>query len=304
MIWGYRLNKKKSLGKGLAALISDLPEELLDDSEITDIQDIPISKIKENPYQPRKSFDEEKIKDLADSIKENGIIQPLVVRLKNDYYELVVGERRLRAARLAGLSTVPCLVKDFNDEKIAEIALIENLQREDLNPLEVAFSYNRLINEFGLTHEDLSKRVGKSRTAITNTLRLLKLPPSIQEDIMKGLITEGHARALLSLDDLEQVFYVRDKIVNDGISVRETEDIVKSIKGKSIHIEKKDSNKESHKDPNILDIEENLSRIFGTKVFIKNTKNNRGKIEIEYYSKEDFERIKKILEGSNQRIWI
>jgi len=296
------LNKKKTLGKGLAALINDLPDEFISESDISDIQDIPISKIKENPYQPRKSFNEEKIRELAESIKENGIIQPLVVRPKDSYYQIVVGERRFRAAKLANLMTVPCLIKDVNDEKMAEIALIENLQREDLNPLEVAFSYNRLITDFGLTHEQLSQRVGKSRVAITNTLRLLKLPEKVQQDIINGIITEGHARVLLSLEEIDKILFARDIIVNKGLSVRETEELVKNIKDKDVL--KKEDKKEYYKDPNILSIEENLTRIFGTKVVIKNNKKNKGKIEIEYYSKEEFERIKSILEGSNQRIWI
>ncbi|HOJ49464.1 MAG TPA: ParB/RepB/Spo0J family partition protein [Spirochaetota bacterium] len=296
------MNKKKTLGKGLAALINDLPDEFISESDISDIQDIPISKIKENPYQPRKSFNEEKIRELAESIKENGIIQPLVVRPKDSYYQIVVGERRFRAAKLANLMTVPCLIKDVNDEKMAEIALIENLQREDLNPLEVAFSYNRLITDFGLTHEQLSQRVGKSRVAITNTLRLLKLPEKVQQDIINGIITEGHARVLLSLEEIDKILFARDIIVNKGLSVRETEELVKNIKDKDVL--KKEDKKEYYKDPNILSIEENLTRIFGTKVVIKNNKKNKGKIEIEYYSKEEFERIKSILEGSNQRIWI
>ncbi|HHW12198.1 MAG TPA: ParB/RepB/Spo0J family partition protein [Firmicutes bacterium] len=289
------MNKTRALGKGLGALIPQLEEE-----DLQNTQEIPVESIEPNPYQPRRHFDPESLQELAASIKEHGVLQPLLVRRKGDGYQLIAGERRLRAARQVGLTTVPVVVKELDDRTIMEIALVENLQREDLNPMEEAEAYQRLMAEFNLTQEEVAKAVGKSRSAIANTLRLLNLPEPIQRMVAEGQLTMGHARALLSLEQPEQQLYISEKILQEKLSVRETEELVRQIhlSGVSRETLTGEENKKPKVrqkiDPNLQAIIDDMTRIFGTKVNIKSS-GDRGKIEIEYYSPEEFERITEIL---------
>ncbi|MDN5301123.1 MAG: ParB family transcriptional regulator, chromosome partitioning protein [Thermoanaerobacteraceae bacterium] len=269
---------KRGLGKGLSALIP------MDDKEQENVKDIKISEIRANKNQPRKKFDEEKIRELSDSIKEHGVLQPIIVRKKDGGYELVAGERRWRAAQKAGIEKIPAIIKDLSDADVMEIALIENLQREDLNPLEEAEAYKKLIDEFGMTQEELSKRVGKSRSQIANTVRLLNLDEEIKKLISEEKLTAGHARALLAIEDKKERLKIAKKISESNMSVRETEETVK-IK---THEKKKNKNQEIN--PVFIDITEKLQRALGTRVKVKGTE-KRGKIEIEYYSEDELERI-------------
>ncbi|AYO32125.1 ParB/RepB/Spo0J family partition protein [Biomaibacter acetigenes] len=269
---------KRGLGKGLSALIP------MDDKEQENVQDIKISEIRANKNQPRKKFDEEKIRELSDSIKEHGVLQPIIVRKKDGGYELVAGERRWRAAQKAGIEKIPAIIKDLSDADVMEIALIENLQREDLNPLEEAEAYKKLIDEFGMTQEELSKRVGKSRSQIANTVRLLNLDEEIKKLISEEKLTAGHARALLAIEDKKERLKIAKKISESNMSVRETEETVK----KKTQEKKKNKNQEIN--PVFIDITEKLQRALGTRVKVKGTE-KRGKIEIEYYSEDELERI-------------
>ncbi|MDK2877734.1 MAG: ParB family transcriptional regulator, chromosome partitioning protein [Thermoanaerobacteraceae bacterium] len=269
---------KRGLGKGLSALIP------MDDKEQENVQDIKISEIKANKNQPRKKFDEEKIRELSDSIKEHGVLQPIIVRKKDGGYELVAGERRWRAAQKAGIEKIPAIIKDLSDADVMEIALIENLQREDLNPLEEAEAYKKLIDEFGMTQEELSKRVGKSRSQIANTVRLLNLDEEIKKLISEEKLTAGHARALLAIEDKKERLKIAKKISESNMSVRETEETVK------IKTQEKKKNKNQEINPVFIDITEKLQRALGTRVKVKGTE-KRGKIEIEYYSEDELERI-------------
>lgn len=264
---------------------------------------ISLSKVEPNPDQPRKEFDQTALDELAESIKEHGIIQPIVVIKKDKYYEIVSGERRWRAAKLAGLKSVPVIVKNLTPQQAMEISLIENLQREDLNPLEEASGYQQLMSCFDLKQEEVAKKVGKSRTAVTNSLRLLKLDSTIQKMIIEKQITMGHARSLLSLDSFDDQYDLAMRIIEEQLSVRETEEIVRSLKEDIGNVET-EATEEETKDPLELQIEReykeyesNLNRIMGTKVKIKQKKNNKGKIEIEYYSLDEFERIYHMLQN-------
>lgn len=284
------MNKKFGLGKGLGALI---PEEKLEERS-SNKEDgsnlISINLIKANEDQPRKSFDEEKIIQLSESIKEHGIIQPIILKKEGETYSIVAGERRWRAAKIAGIKDIPAIVMDLSDKEILEISLIENIQRQDLNPIEEAIAYKKLIDEFDLTQEQLSNRIGKSRTSITNCLRLLNLDKRVQEYLIDGVITEGHGRAILSIEDKDLQYKLAQTIIDEGLSVRETEKIIKSS------IKEKKSLKSQVKDPSpyYMDIKEKLEILFGTKVLLMDKK-NKGKIEIEYYSQEDLQRIIDIL---------
>lgn len=273
------------LGKGLSALISEI-----EGGETAGAVDIPVDRIKPNKFQPRKDFNQDELNGLISSIKEKGVIQPVLVRkIEDEFYELIAGERRWRAATAIGLNTIPGIIKEASDIEVLEIALIENIQREDLNPIEEANAYKKLIEEFNITHEDLSKRVGKDRVTITNTLRLLKLPEDVQEYVIKEELSAGHARALLALDDIIYVKGLCIKIIQKGLSVRETEVIVNNIKSGKFRTKRKPM-----VDPHQRAIEDELKRIFGTKVKIYHGKKG-GKIEIEYYSHEDLERILELL---------
>lgn len=280
---------KKRLGKGLQALIPSVEDE---NQGVTEIN---INRILPNPHQPRRDFDDEKLEELAASIREHGVIQPIIVRENGDMYELVAGERRWRAAKKLGHTTIPAIIKEYTDGEVMEIALIENLQREDLNPIEEAAAYKQLMEEFGLTQDELSKKIGKSRSLIANSIRLLNLPAEIQELLEKGAITTGHARSLLSLDDKGMQMELARRIIEEGLTVRDIERIVKKA---VVEKDKKTKKAPETKDPLLLDIEERLKMVLGTQVRIKNGR-NKGKIEIEYYSGEDLERIIEIFLKNN-----
>jgi len=277
--------KKFGLGKGLGALLPNNTEEEMNKSSIT----IDINLIKPNTSQPRKSMDEGKIKDLAASIREYGIIQPVVLRKINDTYEIIAGERRWRAARQIGLKEIPAIIMDISDDKILEISLIENIQRDDLNPIEEANAYKKLIEDLHVTQEELSEKLGKSRVSITNSIRLLKLNDSVQQYIKDGLLSEGHGRALAGIDNKDlQVAYAQ-KAIKEGLSVRQAESLVKQSneEPKEKNVSKKIKETD---DIYINEIISSLENKFGTKISIKEN-NDRGKIMIEYYTKEDLNRI-------------
>lgn len=280
--------KKFGLGKGLNALIPD-EEVQKDEVEVNKgVNEIEVNLIKPNKEQPRKNFDAEKIAELANSIKEHGVIQPIVIKKEsNDTYTIIAGERRWRAARLLSLKTVPAVIMDLDDRSLLEVSLIENIQREDLNPIEEALAYKKLLVEFNLTQEELSKKISKSRTAITNTIRLINLDERVQEYLIEGVISEGHGRAILSLSDKEKQYEVAQNIIDNNLSVRETEKLIKNL---SMAATKEDK-LEGKKDIYIEDLRYKLENLFGTKVDIKNSKNDKGKIEIKYSSKEDLQRI-------------
>ena len=275
------MSKKFGLGKGLGALIPD--EEVVEEKNSIDLIDI--NRIKPNSKQPRKNFDEEKISNLAKSIKDNGIIQPLVLKECGN-----AGERRWRAAKLAGIKSIPAVIMELTDQKVLEVSLIENIQREDLNPIEEALAFKRLIKEFSITQEDVSKVIGRSRTAITNTMRLLNLDKRVQQYLIEGVISEGHGRALLSLDNKNTQYEMAIRVIDNKLSVRETERLVRDILNPKV--------KEPIVEEENIYIKELQSRIsehFGTKVSIKTKKDNKGKIEIEYYSPEELDRILELL---------
>lgn len=272
---------RQALGKGLGALIPEKTSLEVEKKKFFHI--CGIEEIQPNPFQPRKKFSDEQIQELVDSIHQKGILQPLVVRRKGNGYELIAGERRWRAAQKAGLKEVPIIIKDVSESELLELSLIENIQRENLNPLEEAEAFRRLIDEFNLTQEEISKRVGKDRTTITNALRLLKLPQDIKQGLMEGIITVGHARAFLGLESLEKQRIAYKKVLADGLSVRQTERLVKRLRRKSISA---DSPKASEWDALI----EELQQALGTKVRIKG-RMGRGRIEIDFYSREELERL-------------
>lgn len=286
--------KKFGLGKGLGALIPDESESNLKQENITENKFnnilISLNKIKSDKEQPRKAFDSEKIVELAQSIKQHGIIQPLIVREVNENeFVIVAGERRWRAAKIAGLKELPCIVKNLSDKDILEISLIENIQREDLNPIEEALAYKKLLEDFKITQADLSARIGKSRVTITNTMRLINLDERVQQYLIEGIITEGHGRALLAINNNDLQCEFAQRVIDNKLSVRELERLIKNI----------NSEKESVKvvkEMNFYydDLRNQLQDYFGTKVNILDKK-NKGKIEIEYYSQEDLQRILDII---------
>lgn len=253
-----------------------------------------ISMIEPNREQPRKKFDEDALQELSESIKQYGILQPLLVSDKKDYYEIVAGERRWRAAKMAGLKEVPVVVKEFSTQEIVEISLIENIQREDLNPVEEAMAYKRLIDEFHLKQDEIAERVSKSRTAVTNSMRLLKLDSRVQQMMVDEMISAGHARAILAISDLEQQYNAAMKVFDEKLSVRETEKLVKNILTPT---KKKPVVSNPTEDAIYESLEEKMKGITGTRVFIHRKKNNKGKIEIEYYSRDDLDRIIDLFES-------
>ena len=253
-----------------------------------------ISMIEPNREQPRKKFDEDALQELSESIKQYGILQPLLVSDKKDYYEIVAGERRWRAAKMAGLKEVPVVVKEFSTQEIVEISLIENIQREDLNPVEEAMAYKRLIDEFHLKQDEIAERVSKSRTAVTNSMRLLKLDFRVQQMMVDEMISAGHARAILAISDPEQQYNAAMKVFDEKLSVRETEKLVKSILTPT---KKKPVASNPTEDAIYESLEEKMKGITGTRVFIHRKKNNKGKIEIEYYSRDDLDRIIDLFES-------
>ncbi len=304
---------KRGLGRGLDNLIptdevkSDKPP--VNDTQVkTEVKEVikeveqtlNINRIEPNKSQPRKNFDEDALVELADSIKQFGIIEPLVVTKKKGYYELIAGERRWRAARMAGLKEVPVVIKDYTDQEIVEIALIENLQREDLNPIEEAMAYDRLIKEFHLKQDEVADRVSKSRTAITNALRLLKLCEPVQQMLIDDMLSTGHVRALISIEDKELQHDTAMYIFDKKLSVRETESYVKKLLSGKVKNQKEAAVTEENLNYLYKEIEEKLKDILGTKATIKAKSNNKGKIEIEYYSQDDLDRITRMLYHSTE----
>ncbi len=288
---------KKGLGKGLGALIGEQASAEQDkENQVNDsIREVDIHKIEPNKDQPRRSFDELALLELAHSIQEFGIIQPLIVKRVEDYFEIVAGERRWRAAKIAKLKTVPIIIKNYSDLETLEVSLIENIQREDLNPLEEALTYKRLADEYNLNQEDIANKVGKSRAAVANAIRLLSLDKRVQNFLNEGRLTTGHARALLGLDDFDRQFDAAEKIIEEQLNVRDTEALVKRlsemVEGEDDAEEKvKDTTQEPVDTRQFVFMEKDLKTLLGTKVKIKNGK-NKGKIEIDYYSEEELERL-------------
>lgn len=286
------MSKKFGLGKGLGALI---PNEIQDEVK-ADIKEsvssstlIPLNKIINNSDQPRKFFDSDNIAELAESIKNHGIIQPLILKKHEKKYIIIAGERRWRAAKMLSLKEVPAIVMDLSDKEVLEISLIENIQRQDLNPIEEALAYRKLIDEFNLTQKELSKRIGKSRVAITNTMRLINLDERVQQYLIESVISEGHGRALLAIEDKDLQYKLAQKIIDEKLSVRELEKLIKSV-----FKEKEEKKEEVKVNPYVKDVENRLQDYFGTKVNI-NSKNKKGKIEIEYYSDDDLNRILELM---------
>lgn len=278
----------KWLGRGLDALIPSL--SVNDDDKVIEIS---LSQLRPNPYQPRKTFDEDSIKELAESIKQHGVIQPIIVRTVLKGYEIIAGERRFRASQYCGNSTVPAVVRSFTDQQVMEIALIENLQREDLNAIEVAIAYQALIDKFKLTQEELSMKVGKSRSHIANFVRLLSLPAEIKDNVSRGTISMGHARALVGIKDEHVQKELADLTVSLEWSVRELEEAIQKLDTKQP--EDKTKPKQKKRDPYIDHLEESLRERFKTTVKIKQQK-DKGKIELQYYSKQDLERLLELLQ--------
>ena len=290
--------KKKGLGKGLDSLIPDnksmksvTSEKTVESKEDAAAksggQVMKINEVEPNRDQPRKNFDEDALLELSDSIKQFGVLQPLLVRKRKDYYEIIAGERRWRAAKLAGVKEVPVIEKEYTDQEILEIGLIENIQRENLNPIEEAIAYKRLLEEFNLKQDEVAERVSKSRTAVTNSMRLLKLSDKVQQMIIDDMISTGHARALLAIDDPELQYTLANKIFDEKLSVRETEKLVKEIKNPKKPKEKKPvANSFIYQD-----LEEKMKSVFGTKVSIASKGKGKGKIEIEYYSDDELEHL-------------
>lgn len=275
--------KKNGLGKGLGALIRENQQEL--DSGVIELK---ITELEANQNQPRRFFDDEALQELAGSIKEHGVVQPIIVRKVDESYQIVAGERRWRAARLAGLKTVPVIIKEYSNVEVMEIALIENLQRQDLNSIEEALAYKSLIEEHDMTQEAISSKIGKSRSAIANTLRLLNLPEEIKEMVVQGKISAGHARALVTIEDKKRQLEIAKEVIEKQLNVRDIERLVnqKTEEGKK---------QEVIKSIEIIEIEERLKKALATKVNVIHKK-NKGKIEIEYYNNDDLDRILELLE--------
>lgn len=287
--------KRGGLGKGLDSLIPDNksmknikkePEKKEENQNSGPVM-MKINDVEPNREQPRKNFEEDTLLELSDSIKQFGVLQPLIVQKRKDYYEIIAGERRWRAAKLAGVKEVPVIIKEYTDQEILEISLIENIQRENLNPIEEAMAFKKLLHEFNLKQDEVAERVSKSRTAVTNSMRLLKLDERVQQMIIDDMISTGHARALLAIDDGEQQYNLATKIFDEKLSVRETEKLVKDMKNP-----KKAKAKQEIKNSFIYeDLEERMKRVIGTKVHVNHKPNGKGKIEIEYYSDSELERI-------------
>ena len=314
------MSKRNGLGKGLGALFGEdlmeqqpssqptptrekkveakVPQKKNEEAEAATGKEltVKITAIEPNSQQPRKDFNQELLQELADSIKQYGVLQPLLVQKKGSLYELIAGERRWRAAKLAGLKEVPVVIREYTKQQSMEIALIENVQREDLNPIEEAQAYQQLMEEFGLKQEEIAVRVAKSRTAVTNSMRLLKLDPRVQAMLTEGVISSGHARALLSLEDKEQQYVIAEKIVVGRLSVREVEKLVKLLMKPK---KEKDQAQEPEKDLSFIynDLEDRMKQIMGTKVIINKKDKNKGRIEIEYYSEAELERIVELIES-------
>lgn len=282
---------KKGLGKGLGAILDS--ENIL--SEASGISELKVNDVEPNREQPRKNFDQEKLQSLAESIAQHGVVQPIIVKKKDKGYSIIAGERRWRAAKLAGLKTIPAIIKDLSPRDVMEIALIENIQREDLNPIEEAEAYQKLMEEHGLTQEILSRLVGKSRAAIANSVRLLSLSDKVKEMLVGEILTPGHARTLITIEDAEKQAKLADTIVQRNLNVRETEKLV----NEQLNPKESKAKKRINKDINLLDIEEKLKSFLGTKVELQH-RHNKGKIIIEYYSNDEFERIIDIITNNSK----
>ncbi|MDF2520306.1 MAG: parB-like partition protein [Clostridia bacterium] len=277
------MGNKHGLGKGLGALIRENEQDM--QNSVTELK---ITELEANQNQPRRFFDDQALQELADSIKQHGVVQPIIVRKVDESYQIVAGERRWRAARLAGLKTVPVVIKDYSNTQVMEIALIENLQRQDLNAIEEAIAYKSLLEEHDMTQEEISEKIGKSRSAIANTLRLLNLPEAIKSLVVQGKISAGHARALLAIEDQKKQLEIAEKIITQQLNVRDIEKL-------AAQKDSKEKSKEIKKSVEIIELEDRLKKALATKVNIVHKK-SKGKIEIEYYSNDDLERILELLE--------
>lgn len=296
--------KKSGLGKGLDALIPAGNKRTVEKKnsepviiekvvEKKDVETLKITEVEPNREQPRKNFNEDALLELADSIKQYGVIQPLIVQKKADHYEIIAGERRWRAAKMAGIKEIPVIIKDYSDQQVMEISLIENIQREDLNPIEEAMAYKNLMEEFHLKQDEIAEKVSKSRTTVTNSMRLLKLDKRVQQMMIDDMISAGHARTLITIEDPDAQYNIATKIFDEKLSVRETEKLVKLLQKPEVKKEKIEKvNSFIYKD-----IEEKMKAILGTKVTVDHKSNNKGKISIEYYSNEELERILYLLES-------
>ena len=308
--------RKGGLGKGLDSLISPSssakssansgkkePEVKVVEKIVEKVVEKPaevrlkIGELEPNREQPRKNFDEDGLIELADSSRQFGILQPILVKKKQDYYEIIAGERRWRAAKLAGLKEVPVIIKEFSDQEAVEISLIENIQRESLNPIEEAIAFKRLMDEFHLHQDEIAERVSKSRTAVTNSMRLLKLDDRVQQMVIDEMITTGHARALLAIEDKEQQYFFATKVFDEKLSVRETERLVKEVLNPKV---RKKKETDSAQDAIYQSLEEKIKGIVGTKVSIRRGSKQKGKIEIEYYSQDELERLVELFESINE----
>lgn len=287
---------KRGLGKGLDTLISAEAVKPIMKEETGQAETlVKITKVEPNREQPRKTFDEDTLQELADSIKQFGLLQPILVQDRKDYFEIIAGERRWRAAKLAGLKEVPVIVKNYTEQEIMEISLIENIQREDLNPIEEAQAYKRLLTEFNLKQDEVAERVSKSRTAVTNSMRLLKLCDEVQQMIIDDMITTGHARALISIDDPEQQYTIAQKVFDEKLSVRDVEKLVKNLN--KPEKTKKEPVTDKALEAVYQDLEEKLKQSLGTKVSIASKGDGAGKLEIEFYTHDDLEKITDLLTG-------
>ncbi len=288
--------RKGGLGKGLDSMIPDkIGKTSKDQTEAVKPDTMmDINKVEPNREQPRKNFDEDALLELSESIKQFGVIQPLIVQDRKTYYEIIAGERRWRAAKMAGLKEVPVIIKNYTEQEIMEISLIENIQREDLNPIEEALAYKKLLTEFNLKQDEVAERVSKSRTAVTNSMRLLKLNERVQQMLIDDMLSTGHARALLAIDDSDEQYSLAQRIFDEKMSVREVEKLVKKLQK-----EKTEKSKEKPQPDQLVeqmqaiyhDLEEKMKGIFGTKVSITSKDMKKGKIEIEYYSPEELDHI-------------
>lgn len=281
----------KGLGKGINALIPEGTEEekvIIKEVVVKEPAEtkLRISQIEPNKSQPRKMFDEDALIELSESIKQYGVLQPLLVQKKDNYYEIIAGERRWRAAKLAGVKEIPVIIKDYSDQEVVEIALIENIQREDLNPIEEAQAYQRLIKDYRLKQDEVAEKVSKSRAAITNSLRLLKLDTRVQEMVMEGKLSNGHARTIIGIEDGDKQYMIAQKIFDEKLSVREVEKLMRDLDKPQKPVKQLPENDFVYRD-----LEEKFTKIMGTQVSIKNKNNNKGKIEIQYYSQAELERI-------------
>lgn len=293
--------RKGGLGKGLDSLITNkvgTAETTRAPEPDKDVTFVKIAKVEPNREQPRKNFDEDALLELSESLKQYGVLQPLLVQNKNDYFEIIAGERRWRAAKMAGLKEIPVIIKNLSNQEIVEISLIENIQREDLNPIEEALAFKRLLEEFNLKQDEVAERVSKSRTAVTNSMRLLKLDERVQQMVIDDMISTGHARALLAITEKEKQYNLAQKIFDEKLSVRETEKLVKKLQKQKEEAPKKIE--DNHLSVFYEELEQKLKSILGTKVAVHQKDKEKGKIEIEYYSKDELERIIELFQSIHE----